>query len=206
MDSQLRFEEHVVNTIRNCFYRLKVLYNIRQFISVDLRVKLCESLVLSKLNYCDIVIGPCLYKKSQTLIQRVQNACARFCFTIPPRTSVTPYLNSSKQLKMKHRQHLHLASLLFGVINTGKPSYLLLKLRWRQQQRALRTTVMHKPLIIPKYKFAAFRGSFRFQATKCWNDLPPPIRNCGSKIGFQRKLREHLLGTQVSGADILRTS
>lgn len=201
MDCHLRFEEHVLNTVHNCFYKLKLLYNIRQFISVDLRVKLCESLILSKFNYCDTVFGPCLLKKTQKFIQRVQNACARFCFHIPPRTSVTPYLTKARMLKMTMRQHLHLASLLFGVLKTGKPSYLLSKLVWRQQKRIQRSGAMYKPLIIPKYKCAAFRGSFRFQATKCWNDLPPPIRNCNSRPSFHRKLREFLLENQAAGTE-----
>ena len=33
----------------------------------------------------------------------------------------------------------------------------------------------HK-LDIPPHRTAAFRGSFKFAATKCWNDLPPPLR------------------------------
>lgn len=206
MDPHLRFEEHILNIVRNCFYRLKVLYNIRHFISVDLRIKLCESLVLSKFNYCDTVFGPCLFNKTQKLIQRVQNACARFCFSIPPRTSVSPYLCDANLLKMKQRQHLHLVSLLFNVIKLGKPSYLLTKITWRQQRRAERAAANFKPLVVPKYKCAAFRGSFRFQATKCWNDLPPPIRNCGSKHSLQHQLREQLLIIQKSGTVAPRSS
>lgn len=108
-DAQLRFEKHVADVTRNCFYKLKVLYRIRSFISTPLRIRLCETLVLSKLNYCLTVYGPCLYKKTINLVQRVQNACARFCFPIPPRTHVTPFFNNSGLLKMQHRLTLFYA-------------------------------------------------------------------------------------------------
>ncbi|CAH2109119.1 unnamed protein product [Euphydryas editha] len=40
MDEGMRFEKHIVKTVSNCFYRLKILYKIRRFISTDLRIKL----------------------------------------------------------------------------------------------------------------------------------------------------------------------
>lgn len=66
------FEKHILCLVSSCFYRLKVLYRIRPYIKTEVRIKLCESLVLSKLNYADTVYGPCLYAKTQRLLQRVQ--------------------------------------------------------------------------------------------------------------------------------------
>ncbi|CAG9786786.1 unnamed protein product [Diatraea saccharalis] len=81
-----------------------------------------------KVNYCDTVYGPCLMSRTVRLIQRIQNACARFCFHVPPRTHVTPFLNTANLLKMEARRKLHLATLLYGVIETKRPSYLYDKL------------------------------------------------------------------------------
>ncbi|CAG9114408.1 unnamed protein product [Plutella xylostella] len=41
-------------------------------------------------------------------------------------------------------------------------------------------------------KTAAFRGSFKYQATKCWNNIPPPLRKLKSKHLFKIKLRQYL--------------
>lgn len=117
MDSSLRFEKHVATCIKSCFYKLKILYKIRPYIQESLRSQLVESLVLSKLNYMDTVFGPRLLVRTQKIIQRVQNACARFCFDIPLRAHVTPFLNKNIILKMKHRRKLHFVCLLFGVLN-----------------------------------------------------------------------------------------
>lgn len=193
MDSKLRFQKFVTESVKNCLYRLKVLYRIRDFITVDLRVRLCESLVLSKLNYCLTVYGPCLLAKSQKLIQRVQNACARYCFKIPPRHHVTPYLKAKGMMKMCDRQKLYLATLLFGVIKYKTPEYLYEKLSWRSARNnpCIRTCV--PPLNTPHHKTARFRGSFRYSATKCWNDIPPPLRKTTSIYKFKREYKMYLL-------------
>ena len=191
MDEHLRFERHVTETVSNCFYRLKVLYRIRQHLSTDLRIHLCETLILSKLNYADTVVGERLLVRTKNLIQRVQNACARFCFTIPPRSHVTPYLNLGNLMNMKSRRELHFGCLLFGIMKSQTPPYLFEKLSF--SQRHLR---MASRLICPKHVTAAFRGSFRYAATKCWNNIPPPIRNCVSIHTFKRKYKAYLLKLQ----------
>lgn len=199
MDGNLHFEHHIQEVVRNCFYRLKVLYRIRNYLSTELRLRLCEAMILSKLNYCTTVYGPCLYQKTQKTIQRVQNACVRYCFHVPPRSHVTPFLNSANILKMEARQKLHLATLLFGVINLRKPLYLYEKLTWHQSRRAAIRRVPPLPLIVQKFKgSAAFKGSFRYEyaATKCWNNIPPPIRNCKVRFTFKSSYKSYLLNIQ----------
>lgn len=193
MDSELRYENHVAGSVRNCFYKLKVLYNIRPFIHEPLRIQLVDTLILSKLNYMDTVIDSRLLSKTKRLIQRVQNACARFCFNIPPRSHITSYLNQHQIMKMKHRRKLHMACLLFGVIKHKSPSYLYEKLSWFSSLRERGTRHCRLHLMTPQHASAAFRGSFRYVATKCWNNIPPPFRNLGISIHtFKLKLRKYI--------------
>lgn len=194
LDVNLSFEKHIIATVRTCFYKLKVLYNIRQFISEELRIQLVESLVLSRLNYLDAVIGPRLLARTQRLIQRVQNACARFCFKIPPRSHVTPFLNQHSILRMKARRKLHLACLLFGILKHNTPKYLYERLTWISNTRTLRKC--SKQLSTQRHHSASFRGSFRYAAAKCWNNIPPPIRDLQSIHGFKRKLKVFLTNHQ----------
>jgi hypothetical protein len=193
MDEGLRFEDHILEIMRNCFYRLKVLYRVRDYINVETRVKLCESLILSKLNYADTVFGGCLLGRTRKLVQRIQNACARYCFPVPRRSHITPVLNRNDLLNMSARYTYHFASLLFGVVIRQEPSYLYKKLKF--SQRAIRITPR---LMCPRYRTAAFRGSFRYAATKCWNNLPPPIKNSKSLTSFKHRLRIFLLDNQKS--------
>lgn len=198
IDSQLRFESHVKSVVRNCFYRLKVMYKIRNLISEKVRIRLCESLVLSRLNYGDIVFGPRLLRKTQHLIQRVQNACCRYCFDIPPRNHVSPYLNNASMLNMESRRQLHLASMLFGIITYKTPTYLHVKLCF-PPSRGTGIRSCRPPLEMQSHRTTAFRGSFRYQATKCWNNIPPPIRQLTSVYTFQKRLTSFLLEKQKDG-------
>lgn len=201
MDDGLRFEGHLQRSVSACFYRLRVLYRMRKYIDVALRVRLCEALVLSKINYADVVYGPRLLARSERLMQRVHNACARFCFKIPPRSHVTPFLNNNNLLNMKMRRRLHLATLLFGVTTLQRPSYLFSKMKWQRdlssRKHQLRGARPHH-LQLPPYRTAAFRGGFKYAATKCWNNLPPPLYKSLSRHAFKCDYRRHLLRMQVS--------
>lgn len=203
MDCDLRFHKHVINCVQNCFYKLKILYNIRPFLTEELRITLVESLVLSKLNYMDVVFGPRLLAKTQNLIQRVQNACARFCFNIPFRSHVTPFLNKYAILKMKHRRKLHLACLLFGVLARQAPAYLYTKLSKMSNLRSCASRRCTTQLAIQQHKTVAFKGSFRYASSKCWNNIPPPIRNLQNIISFRNRLKLFLLQHQ-KGQEMLK--
>lgn len=196
MDCALRFEDHIAEAVGSCFYRLKVLYRMRPFISEELRIRLVESLVLSKLNYTDVVFGPRLLAKTHRLLQRVQNACARFCFNIPFRSHVSPFLNAHHILKIKHRRKLHLACLLFGVMKHSAPKYLFDKIKKLPNIRSCERRQCSMQLSTQRHRSAAFRGCFRYAASKCWNNIPPPIRNLQSSYGFKNKLKMFLLDWQ----------
>lgn len=182
MDGELRFVKHINDKIKNAFYKLKILYNIRKYISESIRILLCDTLVLSPFNYCSSVYGPRLWAKTEGAIQRVQNACARFCFSIPRREHVTPYLINKGILNMKSRRELHLACLTQKVIWNKKPEYLFEKLIFNKDTHHLNTrSKLHNKLAVPKHNTAGFQGCFRYRTSKIWNDLPPPLRKniCG---------------------------
>lgn len=199
MDGEMRFIDHVNIKIRNAFFRLKVLYGIRNHLTEKVRLTLVESLVLSLFNYCDTVYGPRLYAKTAQAIQRVQNACTRFCFSVSKRSRITPILNEMKILKMAARRELHLAGFVHNIVITKKPEYLFKKIKWQKDShdRHTRSKILNK-MSIPQHRTAGFRGSFKFSASKIWNDLPPPLRtNIMSLQAFKNHLRVVLINKQI---------
>lgn len=198
-DDRLRFENHVLSLVKSCFYRLKILYKIRNYLSEKSRIALCESLILSVLNYGDLVYGPRLLSGSKRMIQRVQNACGRFCFNIPPRTHVSPFLNKASILNMESRRRLHLAILMFDLMKFKNPEYLYDKLNFRKfhTQYGSGDGRSIRPLLASHvHRTVAFTGSFRYQATKCWNNIPPPMRQLTSKYTFKNNIKIALLELQ----------
>lgn len=198
-DSNLRFENHILNVVRSCFYRLKVLYKFRKLLSEKSRITLCESLVLSRLNYGDLVYGPRLLCKTKRMIQRVQNACCRFCFDIPPRSHISPFLSGASMLNMESRRRLHMAVLMFDLTSLNNPDYLYQKLKFSDFHDRYGSGVprqLRVPLAMHVHKTVGFTGSFRYQATKCWNNVPPPIRAARSKYSFKNQFKTFLIDLQ----------
>ena len=73
----LKWNEHVNATSSSCYGTLSILRKIKHFVDYKLRKHLVEALVLSKLDYNDVVYDPIpeyLIKR----LQRVQNAAASF--------------------------------------------------------------------------------------------------------------------------------
>lgn len=197
MDKELRYIDHINSKIKNSFYRLKTLYNIRKYLSESVRKTLVEAIVLSQFNYCDAVYGPRLYNKTKRAIQRVQNACTRFCYNIPNRAHITPYLNEKNILKMETRRQLHLTCLVHKVALKKRPKYLFEKLEWVKdvQQRNTRRREANK-LVIPTHRTSNFKGSFKYSAAKIWNNLPPPLRQSMSQLTLKRYISRELLTLQ----------
>ena len=70
LDSSLSFNQHVMNTCRSAFLKLRRISLIRKYLTVGAAKTIVCSLVLSRLDYCNSLSGllKCLIKK----LQRVQ--------------------------------------------------------------------------------------------------------------------------------------
>lgn len=179
MDEQLRFESHVQQKVASCYAALSSLYKLRPYISCEVRSQLCHSLVLSHLYYCDLVYGPCLLKKSERMIQKVQNSCIRYCYIVKKRDHITPHLVNRKLLNMARCRNLRLACFLHSLFKYESPQYLFNRLDWKRHRPNLRDR--GALLEVPICNRAMACGCFTFAASKLWNDLPPPVRRLKSQ-------------------------
>lgn len=188
--NELRFSDHINNLVQNAFYRLKILYGIREFLSEDVRKLLSDLLVLSSLNYCDVVYGPRILQKTKKCIQKVQNACIRFCYRVPGRSHKSPIINAKGLLNMESRRHVHLLVFIHRVITDKRASYLYNKLFWCADDHNFNTrSKLKNKLIIPKHRTQGYRGSFKYTASKIWNNIPPPLRNIKNAFNFKNEFK-----------------
>lgn len=205
-DGELKFESHILDKVRCAFFKLKVLYGLRDYLAEDVRKILVELLILSPFDYCSAVYGPRITQKIAGSIQRVQNACARFCYKIPKRAHVTPYLNENKLLKMEARRELHFACLVHKVMRNQMPEYLFDKFSFRSDAHYVNTRSKHNNLMfVPGCKLENSRRCFKCKSAKIWNNLPPPLRNNIVSIqSFKKKYKLLLLMIQKDTENIRR--
>nr|CAH7728351.1 unnamed protein product [Callosobruchus chinensis] len=108
LDVKLRFSDHVTRLSRLSYLRMRTLYAHRYLMNYKLRKQLCESLVMSVLNYCDIVYFPCLGNRiKNNRLQIIQNNCIRFTYSLRKFNHVSDKYVSLKWLKLPKLVNYH---------------------------------------------------------------------------------------------------
>ncbi len=74
LDQNLPWREHIMNLLSSCYATLSVLRKLKKFAPFHIRKRLVESLVLSKLDYCNIVFSAMLDYQLKRL-RWVQTMC-----------------------------------------------------------------------------------------------------------------------------------
>ena len=54
-DENLSWKDHVNNVVKSCYSTLRTLRQFKRFAQLNVRKTLAESLVLSKISYCNVV-------------------------------------------------------------------------------------------------------------------------------------------------------
>lgn len=171
LDTNLRFEKHVNQLIRCAYSKLKIIYGNRYFLPFHVKVKLCESLVLSIFNYASSVYGPHLTIQYKKKIQKVQNSCLRLIYGIRRQQRISYKLREIEWLNMENRRLLHTLSLFHRIIVTKKPPYLHRKITYRTDVHNI--NIRDKGLLsIPSFNTEFFRRSFGYQICHLYNQLP----------------------------------
>ena len=154
---------------------------IKHFEDFKLPKHLAESLVLSKLFYCDTVLNPLpdfLLKR----IQRVQFSAASFVTGNYVNDNYTIYKLGWIPIKQQ-RQYNQLKLVHKAIYNAEWPS---LSLDIVQNARCLRSSNAIR-LVTPLEK-----GTFQVTSANLFNELPPSIRQCKDFTTFVRFLKIHL--------------
>lgn len=165
VDSKLKFEQHITSKLKLSYASLKLIYAQRYFLSPDVKKMLCDSLVLSNFNHCDIVYGPCLYIFESGRIKKLQNSCVRLIFGIRKYDHISIKFRKTKWLNMVNRRNLHFACLSQKLFNMKTPPYLHEKLTFRTDVHNL--NIRFKSILrLPRFLKASFKSSFTYNFSK----------------------------------------
>ena len=191
VDERLRFESHISLCIKKSISILKLLYDSRHFLDSKTKRLLCDSLVLSVFNYCDVVYGPCLTSATAQRIQKVQKCCLRFIYGIRRRQRVSYKLKEAGWLDMKTRRFFHRCVLFHKIIVVKCPRYLYLKITFRTDVHNLNLR-FKGTLTPPAHRTATFERSFTYDIAKTFNSLSDPLKSL-SIFSFRKYLKRQLL-------------
>ena len=191
LDSRMDMERHVNSVCKSCFWQIRQISHIRQFLTTDATKSLVNSLVTSRLDYCNAL----LYGVPKTILnklQTVQNTAAR----VVPRTSrfshITPLLKELHWLPIQYRVQYKILIHTYKALHDQSPGYIKKLLNVHMPRRKLRYRNNHLVLEVPNSRTATYGDrSFAIAAPKLWNALPPGVRKCCTFCAFKKSLMTH---------------
>ena len=115
-DSSLSLTKHVSSICKSAYYQIRQLRQIRSSLDISSAIILANSLVISKLDYCNSLLNG-LPKSSINRLQVVQNSLARVIYPSAKRSDhVSPLLHKLHWLPVSSRIEFKIATLTFKVL------------------------------------------------------------------------------------------
>ena len=196
MDCGLTMEKQVNAISKSCFYHIRNIGKVRQYITNDACKILVQALVTSRLDYGNALLQG-LPQVLIELLQRIQNCAA--CLITRSRKSehITPVLRELHWLLMKYRLRFKV-NTSHKELNGLAPAYMTDIVQKHQPTCILRS--MENSLLVVSVPRTATYGErcFSRHATILWNDLSENIKQLNTLSSFTRHLKHIFLNWQTT--------
>ena len=132
----MTLNQHITNTCKSAYFQIRRINSIGQYLTDKAVKTLTQSIVISRLDYCNSVcIG--LPMKSIHRLLLVQNAAARVVKRTPKREHMTPVLRDMHWLPIIKRVQFKILLIVLKSLHCEAPSYLCDLLNWYHPNRHL---------------------------------------------------------------------
>ena len=190
-DQKMTLDQHITNTCKSVYFQIRRINSIRQYLTDNAVKTLTQSIVISRLDYCNSVcIG--LPMKSIHRLQLAQNAAARVVKRTPKREHMTPVLRDLHWLPMTKRVQFKILLLVFKYLHCEAPSYVCDLLNWYHPNRHLRSA--NTTSLVPNRNETITFGKRLMDTASAslWNFLPDEIKCAPNIMIFKRHLKTYL--------------
>ncbi len=172
------------------FFKIK---SIRKYLTEDATETLVLSLVISHLDYCNVILYG-IPDSDLSKLQRIQNMCAKLVLNRRRRDSSKQALYDLHWLPIKARINFKILTYMFNCHTGNAPTYLIELLTPKVQRRSTRSSescIECHNVPFNKRKIFSDR-SFSKIGPKLWNNLPLSLKQLSSIECFKRNLKTHL--------------
>ena len=190
-DADLNLKKQISTVSKSCHFFIRQLRQIRPILDHNSAVMLANSLVSSKLDFCNSLYAG-LPKTSIHRLQLVQNSLVRAIFPSVKRSEhITPLLRSLHWLPVEQRISFKIALITFKTLQFHSPKYLAKLLTIPNSSHNSRSASSSR-LFVPRVNSSTGQRSFFFHAPTLWNSLPLDVRLSNSISVFRSKLKTFL--------------
>ena len=179
----------------------RALYRIRPLLDLNTSVLLANTLVSSRLDYCNSLFLSLTDIELRGL-QLVQNSLCRVVTHSSKFSHITPQLKKLHWLPVKYRVQVKIGLITYKILNQGQPVYLRGLIHpYTSSRNTRRSTPKLKFLQTPTFdrrvhkSIKHFSNSFSHYAPVLRNSFPFHVRNSPSVASFRKHLKTHLFSS-----------
>ncbi len=190
LDINLPFDNHISHVTKIAFFHLRNIPKLRNMLSVSDAEKLVHTLMTSRLDYCNALLGGCpaSFNKQAT----GSTKCCRVLTRSRKYHHITPILQALHWLPIKFRISYKILFLAYKALNDLAPAYLTNLLSRYNPTRSLRSQKSGL-LVVPRIAKSTKGGrTFSYLAPKLWNSLPDNVQGSDTLSLFKSRLKTHL--------------
>ena len=123
INGKLQLHNFIANKVRICNMHLRNLYNIRKSLDESTRILLVTNLILSTIDYCNVLLLG-LPEKSLNPLKLIINRAIRFIYNLKYKDHVTFYYKKLHILPIRQRIRFKACLIAFKILHNYIPGYL----------------------------------------------------------------------------------
>ena len=192
LDSTMSMEARIGAVTQSVYFHVRNIAKIRSYLSLDTAKTLVQTLIISRLDYCNALLGN-LPIRLVNKLKRAQNAAARMLCRKGKYSRMTPVLKKLHWLPAAQRIKFKILLFAFKCIKGVAPSYLNKLLTEYVPSHNLRSNqTRQKTLVVPRFRKRKYGGrAFSRIAPLLFNELPINVRKSNTVKEFKVKLKTH---------------
>ena len=101
-DQNMTLSQHITSLSQSINWQIRNIYRIRRFIDFDTCANIVRSLIISRMDYCNLLLYG-IKQKDLNRLQKLQNKCARLIYQQPKSCHITPLLTDLHWLRIEDR-------------------------------------------------------------------------------------------------------
>jgi hypothetical protein len=195
-DTHMTMRNQISSVSRSVTFHLRNISRIRRFLDFDSCNDIIRSLVLSRLDYGNVLLmGANITDISR--LQTLQNWAAKLIFLAKKRDHASPLLQQLHWLPVQDRISFKVMLYVFKCLAGIAPVYLSSCLElYNPTRKDLRSASDFTRITVPRIRSRSFKSaadkSFSYAAPRIWNNVPSSVRCAQSLPIFKKGLKTHL--------------